>query len=314
MTNETEIQLFSNKLAAIPGLEVRENEPLAKHVTMGVGGPARLFLVPAHPEALADTLAALRQSGLPWMLLGGGSNTIFTAGGFAGAVVTLGRGFRTLAPGPAPHQITAGAANPLSAVMNFAKRTGLAGLEWAAGVPGQLGGALAGNAGTPKGDTCSLAAAVDVIDTAGVLRTRRRGEFQFHYRWSELRTSGDILLQATLDLQPDDPAAIQERIQSALAKRNEQPLGERCSGCMFKNPPGDFAGRLIEAAGLKGTRLGGMRVSDIHANFMLNDGTATPADVTALVDLVRGRVRERHGVDLSLEVRIVTLDSPGGMD
>jgi UDP-N-acetylmuramate dehydrogenase len=196
--------------------------------------------------------------------------------------------------------------------MNFAKRAGLVGLEWAAGVPGQFGGALAGNAGTPRGDTCSMTESVEVLDAAGARRTLRRGEYQFGYRNSALRDF--IIMQATLQMAPDATEAIQERINAALAKRNEQPLGERCSGCMFKNPPGDFAGRLIEQAGLKGTRIGGARVSEIHANFMLNDGTARAGDITELVGLVRSRVQECHSVNLELEVRIVKLDSLSGMD
>lgn len=304
--------LLTARLAALGGIEVRENEPLARHTTMGVGGPARWLVTPETIPALQAAVAVLNESALPWIVLGGGSNTIFTEAGFPGAVVTLGRGFRTLRLGPGEHQLTAGAANPLSAVMNFAKRSALAGLEWAAGVPGQFGGALAGNAGTPKGDSCSRVEAVELLERDGTRRTLRRGEFAFGYRQSQLRQS--IILEATLDLAPGDPEAIQERINAALAKRNEQPLGERCSGCMFKNPPGDFAGRLIEQAGLKGTRVGGMRVSEIHANFMLNDGTATAADVTELVALVRARVLERHGVKMSLEARIVSLDSASGMD
>lgn len=305
-------QRIQDLLAGVAGLELRENEPLAKHTTMGVGGPARWFATAESPEGLESALAALRGVSVPWMLLGGGSNTVFTDAGFAGVILTLGRAFRKLERGPGESQVTAGAANPLSAVMNFGKRNGLAGLEWAAGVPGQLGGALAGNAGTPKGDVCSMVEAVEVIDAAGVRRTRARGEFEFGYRHSALRH--DIILQATLALQPDAPEAIQERINAALAKRSEQPLGERCSGCMFKNPPGDFAGRLIEQSGLKGTRLGGARISEIHANFMLNDGTASASDILGLVELTRERVRERHGVTLELEVRIVKLDSLSGMD
>jgi UDP-N-acetylmuramate dehydrogenase len=305
-------QMLLERLEAIPGLEIRENESLARHTTMGVGGPARWFLVAEGADALTATVATLRAADAPWMVLGGGSNTIFTESGYPGFIVTLGRGFRTLEAGPGEHQVTAGAANPLSAVMNFAKRAGLAGLEWAAGVPGQLGGALAGNAGTPKGDTCSMAEAVEVLDAAGARRTLRRGNFQYAYRRSELRDF--IILKATLQLAPDDKAAIQGRIDEALTKRSQQPIGERCSGCMFKNPPGDFAGRLIEQAGLKGARIGGARISEIHANFMLNDGSARARDITDLIELVRGKVQKCHGVNLDLEVRIVKHDSLPGMD
>ena len=222
-------------------------------------------------------------------------------------MVKLGKGFRAIERGPGPHQVTAGAAAVLSAVMNFAGREGLAGLEWAAGVPGMLGGALAGNAGAGPGDTCSLVASVDVIDAAGNFVTRRRGEFDYAYRKSSLRQ--DVILRATLELCPDDAAAIKARKDAALAKRGTQPIGKSCSGCMFKNPEGNFAGRLIDQAGLKGLRVGGASVSAEHANFVINDGTATAADIMALCEQIRQRVLTQSGVDLHLEIRMVELDS-----
>jgi UDP-N-acetylmuramate dehydrogenase len=203
--------------------------------------------------------------------------------------------------------MTAGAGATLSAVMNFAKRAGLSGLEFSAGIPGTFGGALAGNAGTAGGDVCGLVESVEVIDVQGRHLWRPRGSFQYGYRHSALRN--DLILGATLSLHPDEPAAIKARIDAALSKRGEQPLGVRCSGCMFKNPTGDYAGRLIDTTGLKGLRNGGARVSDLHANFIINDGTATAGDICTLIERIRREVLNRHGIHLDLEIRIVGLDS-----
>ncbi len=294
-------------LEHIDGVTVSAGEPLAKHVSMGVGGPARWFITVETVEALEAVLARLRGGAVPWMMLGGGSNTIFTEAGFGGAIVTLGRGFRQIAAGPGEHEVTAGAGANLSALMNYAKRRGLTGMEWAAGVPGTVGGALAGNAGTGLGEMCDRVAAVEVIDAAGARRMRRRGEFSYGYRRSDL--ARDVILRATVALAPDDVEAIQARIDQGLKKRFEQPVGKRCSGCMFKNPAGDYAGRLIDRAGLKGLRVGGAQVSEEHANFIINEGEATSEDIRALVEEVRRRVREATGVELELEIRMVGLDS-----
>jgi UDP-N-acetylmuramate dehydrogenase len=360
---DTTLDSVGARLRAIGGLAVCENEPMGKHLSMGVGGPARWFVVAETIDALAAIVGLLRiadcgsrigeethgttgtqrveeadgagmsnphsairnpQSSIPWMMLGGGSNTVFADSGYAGVVVMLGRAFGEVKAGPRPHQVTAGAATALSKLMNFAKRQALAGLEFAGGIPGTLGGALAGNAGTAAGEICPLVESVEVLSIADRrLRTPdsipncqspivnlqssidmiRRGGFRYGYRWSGLRDR--VIVRATLQLAPGDPRTIQQGIDAALAKRWEQPVGLRCSGCMFKNPAGDYAGRLIDQAGLKGLRVGGARVSEQHANFMINDGTATASDLTSLIALVRDRVREATGTELELEVRMV---------
>lgn len=293
----------SEALAGIPGLTVKPREPLAAHTTMGTGGPAACFVVVDRRDAMEPLVAALRGGGFRWMMLGGGSNTLFDDRGFDGVVVQPGRELRLIEEGPAPDLVVAGAGAILSAAMNFARKRRLAGLEFAVGIPGMLGGALAGNAGAGAGDVCSLVESVDVIDARGERLVRRRGEFDFAYRRSALRD--DVILGATLRLSPDTPEAIEARVQANLAKRWEQPVGSRSSGCMFKNPPGDFAGRVIDRSGLKGLRVGGVAVAEKHANFMVNDAGATTADVLALMEEVRRRVAEISGVELDAEVRVV---------
>ncbi len=292
-----------DKLEQLEHVRLLRDEPLAAHTTMGVGGPARWLALVEEPAALAAAIKLITNSQMPWMVLGGGSNTIFSDEGWPGVVVKLGRGFRRIEAGPGPNQVSAGAAATLSAVGNFARRQGLAGLEWAAGVPGQLGGALAGNAGAGRGDICSDVVAVEVLSREGEPARLGREGFSYGYRSSSLRDW--LILSATLQLEPDDPEAIRARVDAALAKRREQPLGERSSGCMFKNPAGDFAGRLIDQAGLKGLRVGGARVSEEHANFMINDGSATAADIEELARQVRERVRQQSGRELELEIRLI---------
>lgn len=308
MTDLHDFPQLMTKLKTVEGLTLRENEPLAPHLSMGVGGPARIFALVEAEQAIAPLVRELTEAAVPWFVLGGGSNTLADDSGFQGVVLSLGRAFRKTEAGPELHQITVGAATPLSAVMNFAKRRGLSGLEWAAGIPGEIGGALAGNAGTAQGDTCSLIERVEVVDRQGNRLIRHQGEFEFGYRYSTLRR--DVILSATFTLTPDTPEAIENRIKQALEKRWEQPIGVRCSGCMFKNPQGDYAGRLIDQAGLKGLRVGGVQVSDKHANFFINDAEASAGDLFELIDKVRRVVRDKTGVELELEIRTVGLDSP----
>lgn len=289
-------------LAGIQGVAVIENEPLASHVTMRVGGPARWFVTVESAQALVQTVACLCMTKADWFVLGGGSNTIFGDDGYAGVVIAMGEGLRSVAAGPGENQVTAGAAASLAKVMRFAQQAGLSGLEFVAGIPGSFGGALAGNAGAWGESICVLVESVQVIDREGRLCKRRRGEFDFAYRSSALRN--DLIVEATLGLKPDDPEAIARRIADILAKRREQPTWERCSGCVFKNPPGDSAGRLIDAAGLKGARVGGASVSERHTNFIVNDGTATTSDIQSLIDTIRRRVADASGVHLELEVRM----------
>jgi UDP-N-acetylmuramate dehydrogenase len=294
---------LERRLNAIHGVRVFSAEPLARHTSMGVGGPADWFLEVDLKAALGPLRTALAEARIPGLMLGGGSNTLFGEAGYRGAVIHLGGEFRTIELGAAPETISAGAAANLSAVMKFAQRQGLAGIEFGVGIPGTLGGALAGNAGAGGEDVCSLAESVQVLAGTGTIETLRRGQFAYTYRNSELR--GWTILGATLKLRPATAEEIKAAIDRHLSKRWEQPLGEKSSGCMFKNPEGGHAGELIDRAGLKGLRIGGVRVSGKHANFMINDGSARAEDIETLMNLVRTRVRESTGIELESEVRLI---------
>lgn len=306
-TGQLDAAALQRSLERIAGVRARRDEPLARHVTMGVGGPADIFLEVENVAALAEALRRLNEAGVPWMMLGGGSNTLFEDAGFRGAVIDLKKDFRKIEEGGEPGAVRAGAGANLRAIMRFAVERGLTGLEFCVGIPGTLGGALAGNAGAGGEDICSVTRSVEVLGEGGEVRTLRRGEFQFAYRLSDLRRH--VILGATLELHSDGAEAIQQRLEAHRSKRDNQPLAEKSAGCMFKNPAGDAAGRLIDATGLKGLRVGGIRVSEMHANFMVNGGTGTAADIRALMETVRRKVLEQTGVELESEVRIIP---PGG--
>jgi UDP-N-acetylmuramate dehydrogenase len=281
---------------------VQADLPLARYSSFRIGGPALLFAEPADPDDLRAALAFARAEGLPVHVLGGGSNTLFRDGGFPGLVVHL-AGFGRLAR--EDDTIVAGAGVRVSRLLAFCCRQGLAGLELLSGVPGMVGGAVWGNAGAWGGATADPLVWADVLTGTDPIQRLPRAAIPFRYRSAGL-PAGAVVLEAGFLLTPDDPGKIRRRISGFLVRRNaSQPLEFRSAGSIFKNPPGDFAGRLVEAAGLRGTRIGQAMISERHGNFIVNLGGAAARDVLALADLARERVRARTGIDLELEIRVV---------
>jgi UDP-N-acetylmuramate dehydrogenase len=287
--------------SAVPG-RVRADEPLARHTSFRIGGPADVLVVPETPAELAAAVRVAAAHGAPVTLLGGGSNMLVGDGGVRGVVVKLGRGFGRVAWDGTSG--VAGAAVQLGRLARAAAERGLAGLEFAEGIPGTVGGALFMNAGAYGGELAPVVAAVDGID-GGELRRLERGDLGFAYRRTAL-PPGFVVTAMRFALRPDAAEAVQARMEQARTRRvASQPHGSANAGSIFKNPPGDFAGRLVEAAGLKGTRVGGARISERHANFIVNDGTARATDVQALMQQAQRVVWERSGVWLEPEVRLV---------
>ena len=297
------LDVLHQRLAARFGERALAAEPLARHTSYRIGGPADVLVRPDTPEELAVTLREARAAGVPVTLLGGGSNMLVGDGGIRGLVVKLGRGFRRVEwRDTAAH---AGAAVQVGKLARASVDRGLAGLEHAEGIPGTVGGALFMNAGAYGGDTASVVEAVDGIDADGQLVSVRRDEVSFTYRRAHL-PPGFVVAGVTFCLRSDDPAAVRERLEGWRRKRlASQPQGLPNAGSIFKNPSGDHAGRLIEAAGLKGRRVGGARFSEHHANFIVNDGRARAADVQALMAIAQRAVWERSGIWLEPEVRLV---------
>jgi UDP-N-acetylmuramate dehydrogenase len=283
--------------------ELRFNEPLARYTTWRVGGPARQFYQPADSDDLAQFLCSLPKDE-PLLWLGLGSNLLIRDGGFPGTVIaTQGKLDEISVISETTVKIEAGVT--CARVARFAARQGLCGVEFLTGIPGTFGGALAMNAGAFGGETWSHVVAVETVDRSGRVHSRLPEDFIVSYRHVE-RPAGEWFLAATLSLEIGDVTTSQQQIRTLLERRNSsQPIGQPSCGSVFRNPKGDFAARLIEASGLKGLTLGGAQVSEKHANFIINTGTATAADIEQLIDVVRQRVKESSGVDLMTEVHVV---------
>jgi UDP-N-acetylmuramate dehydrogenase len=282
--------------------ELQRDAPLAPRTAIRVGGPADLLVRPADPDALAELLRAVRDLRVPLAVLGGGANTLVADAGVRGVVLRLPT---DLVPEEAHGEVLVlGAGQPTSRLWTRAHALGLVGMEFIAGVPGTLGGAVAMNAGTRVGEMKDVVRRVEIAtaDGAGWVEARA---LAFAYRACRL-PAGGVVTRVEVALRRGDVAESERRMQEDRDRRRRtQPLDRPSFGSTFRNPPGDHAGRLVEAAGLKGHRVGGAMWSDVHANFVVNLGGATARDVLDLVRLARTRVQERFGILLETEVRLL---------
>jgi len=283
------------------GDRARPGEPLARYTSFRIGGPADLLVLPDTADELAHVLATAAAFGVRLTLLGGGSNVLVGDGGMRGVVVKLGRGFSRV-EWDTP-TIRAGAGVQLGRLARAAVARGRAGLEYAEGIPGTVGGALFMNAGAYGGEVAHAVESVEGLGRDGVALDLAGHEVAFGYRRAAL-PNGFVVTAVRFRLRPDGTAG--ERMGAARARRvASQPHGRANAGSIFKNPNGDHAGRLIEVAGLKGARAGRARISERHANFILNEGGARAGDVKALMDVAQRVVWERSGVWLEPEVQLV---------
>lgn len=280
----------------------RLDEPLAPHTWLKVGGPAQIFMEPRTLQELEGVVRAAAEEELPVYILGGGSNLLVRDEGVAGIVVKLkgGEFSRIQIEGT---RIRAGGAALLSALISETAQHGLTGLEALVGIPGTVGGAIRGNAGGRHGDIGEHVRSVEALTAKGERVLRQGDELTFGYRFCSLNEP--VILEAELELKPGDPDEMTRQMRQVwIAKKATQPFSFQSAGCIFKNPRGLSAGHLIEQAGLKGTRVGGAEVSDRHANFIVTDEQATAADVLKLIEVIRSRVNEVHGVELELEIKL----------
>jgi UDP-N-acetylmuramate dehydrogenase len=284
--------------------ELRENEPLARHTSWRVGGPARRFYRPADIEDLAAFLGRLDPDE-PLLWLGLGSNLLVDDAGFPGTVIQTQGALKGLALSAERDGLYAEAGVASAQAARFAIRHDLVGIEFLAGIPGTLGGALAMNAGAWGGETWSSVTQVRTIDRFGQLRIRTPADYVVGYRQVQ-GPPGEWFVACELRLAPGDGAAARARIAELLvARARRQPVGLPSCGSVFRNPAGDHAARLIEGAGLKGRRIGGAEVSAKHANFIINTGGASARDIRALMQLVQDEVERTAGVRLVPEVHQV---------
>jgi UDP-N-acetylmuramate dehydrogenase len=284
---------------------VRFDVPLARLTSLCVGGPAEAVATPGDRAELAALLGLCTAKRIPHYLIGNGFNTLAGDAPLAGVVVQLSR-LRLLEERPGG-RLRAESGVSHSQITRFCAQRGLAGLEFAAGIPGTVGGWLAMNAGLPTREMKDVVVQVEVMSPTGCrIRHVERSALHFGYRALRGLAPGSVLLSALFRVSPSDPQQVRERVEALLAKRAEtQPLDVRSCGSVFKNPPGDFAGRLIESVGLKGHRIGGAEISPVHGNFITNTGGASASDVFALICEARRRVRERTGARLDCEVRVL---------
>ena len=289
------------------GERMHENVPLAKYTSARIGGPAAALLKVGNADELAETVTRLWMLDIPFYMLGGGSNILISDAGINGVVVHNRARKVIFSPADSPPSVWAESGAALSVVARQAAQKGLAGLEWAAGIPGSIGGAVFGNAGAHGGDMASNVKLAEVLHRKQGRQRWTLEQLAFTYRSSMLKSQAGqaVVLAATLKLQHGEPAEIEAKMAEFQAfRRRTQPPGASM-GSMFKNPPNDHAGRLIDAVGLKGARIGGAQISPLHANFFSNEENASAQDVYDLIDLARTKVKEQFDIDLELEIQLV---------
>jgi UDP-N-acetylmuramate dehydrogenase len=283
--------------------DVHFNCPMGPYTTFRAGGNAEALCAVESLLHLKEVLSFAAGESLPWLVVGKGSNILVKDGGLRGVVVILRGDLEGVEENEG--KIEAGGGLGLSELVRFSQKKGLAGLEFLAGIPGTVGGAVAMNAGAWGKSTGDVVTAVEVITAAEGRRMLNRSELQFGYRKSSLPV-GSVVVKVQFDGSPDRPEAIGERIRDYLERRKaSQPVDYPSAGSVFKNPPDDYAGRLIESVGLKGKRIGGAMISDKHANVIVNVAGAAAQDILALMEMARQKVREKTGIDLEPEIRVV---------
>jgi UDP-N-acetylmuramate dehydrogenase len=296
-----EIELFVKDAARIAPQRVSTAVPMSRHTTIGVGGPAAVFAGPTRIEQVVALAGLARERGIDCLVIGNGSNLLVRDGGYDGLVIKLAKNLTRMRINKLTVMAEAGVSfSRLGKMMTRMNRTGL---EFAPGIPGSVGGAVRMNAGSWGRDVASVLRTVKLLDEKGKLTVLKRRDIEFGYRSSGLHRRA-IVLSATFHCPPGE--VDEEIVQKTAGKKNTQPLSQRSFGSAFKNPPGDYAGRLIEQCGLKGACRGGAMISDKHANFIVNVGDDTKAsDIEALIELAKNEVLKKHGISLKLEVDIV---------
>lgn len=284
----------------------QENKLLSSVCTFGIGGPARFFVEVRTIDDMAKALAKCKELNLPYFILGKGSNCLFDDRGFNGLVILNKIDFMETLPENTFH---VGSGYSFSLLGSQTARQGLSGLEFASGIPGTVGGAVYMNAGANGRETCESLVSVDYMNDNGVVCTLDKSRLHFAYRHSSFQKMPGVILGATFCLTPSSTAR-EKQLEIINYRKKTQPYNAKSAGCVFRNPHCGHAGALIDQCGLKGTQVGGAKVSEIHANFIVNAEKATANDVMNLIRMIKSQVKEKTGTNLESEVRTIKYDSP----
>ena len=286
-------------------MNVIKNCEMSQYTSFKAGGKADALIIPGDLNELREALVKLSKSGAGYMVMGNGSNILVSDSGYSGTIVKIGEPFSHITIDG--EELTAGGGTLMSSVAKAAMEAGLAGFEFASGIPGSIGGAVFMNAGAYENEMKNIIKYVNMISKDGSREfTMSADEMKFAYRYSILHDTGDIVTSVTLKLDKGSTGEIKEKTRELMELRNKkQPVSLPSAGSFFKRPPGNFAGKLIQDAGLKGLSVGGAKVSELHAGFIVNDKNATATDIIDLMHLVQHTVYDKFGVNLEPEVRII---------
>ncbi|WP_349410414.1 UDP-N-acetylmuramate dehydrogenase [Pseudalkalibacillus sp. SCS-8] len=284
--------------------KVSENEPLAKHTTLKIGGPADILVEPDSIDDLKTVISIVKENDVKWTAIGRGSNLLVSDNGIEGVVIKLGKGLDHLEENES--EIRVGGGYSLVKLSTIMSRKGMAGLEFASGIPGSVGGAVYMNAGAHGSDMSNILKKAHILFDDGTMEWLSCDEMAFSYRTSILQSKPGIVLEAVLQLQEGNRDEITAVMQKNKDYRKEtQPWNHPCCGSVFRNPLPNYAGQLIESSGLKGKTIGGAQISDMHANFIVNIGDAKAQDVLDLIDLVKATIKEKHNINMETEVEMI---------
>lgn len=301
-------ELLKKLEGKLPENEIVKDADMKRYTSFKAGGKADVLVMPETQEELMYLLQAVNAADVSYMIMGNGTNILVRDGGYRGVIIKLGDAFSYVTVHG--ERLTAGCGTLMAQVASEALAHGLAGFEFASGIPGSIGGASFMNAGAYGGEMVQILEKVKVISKDGSrMFTMTNKELEFGYRYSRLYETCDVVVSVTLKLLKDDPDRIKAKMKELTDKRNlKQPVDKPSAGSFFKRPPGYYAGKLIQDAGLKGLSVGGAQVSELHSGFILNTGNATATDIIQLMDVVRCTVKDKFGVELIPEVRIIGED------
>lgn len=281
------------------------NKMLSEISTFGIGGPAKYFIEATSIDAIRQAISQCQAQNIPYLVIGKGSNTLFSSKGFDGLVIHNKINFLEES---ASHTFKVGAGYSFSLLGTRTAKKGLSGLEFASGIPGSVGGAVFMNAGANGQETCNPLVSVDFLEEGGEIKTYLKNELYFSYRTSPFQKKKGVILSATFTL-TEEESARKSQFEIISYRQKTQPYSEKSAGCVFRNPLNEHASRLIDTCSLKGLRVGDAEVSELHANFIINKNRATSEDVLSLIELIQAKVKDKTGLELESEIRYIPYKS-----